>query len=224
MEIFSALTPYIIVGILFLAFIVWNGGIVVGDRTAHVPTIHVPQFFYFFSFTFCFAWPYILPYWKVFLRDSLEHWIMSSFIFSLLLMIIHSNTLVHPYVLADNRHYIFYFWNYFMGRYSFFKYLPIPFYGFCLYGFFKCPFHMSFMSRIVFLVCTCVVLVPQLLLEPRYFIVPYILFRLNIQNIRTWQIILETVTTLLINFLQFYIFVNKVFYWQDQEHPQRISW
>ncbi|XP_043471670.1 putative Dol-P-Glc:Glc(2)Man(9)GlcNAc(2)-PP-Dol alpha-1,2-glucosyltransferase [Leptopilina heterotoma] len=224
MEILSALTPYIIVGILFLAFIVWNGDIVVGDRTAHVPTIHVPQLFYFFAFTFCFAWPYMLAYLKAFLCDSLEHWIVSSFIFSLLVVIIHSNTLVHPYVLADNRHYVFYVWNYFMGRYSYFKYLPIPFYCFCFYAFFKCLKNMRFLSRILFFICTCVVLVPQLLLEPRYFIIPYIIFRLNLQNIRPWQIALETLTMFLINFVQFYIFVSKVFYWKDQEYPQRISW
>lgn len=224
MEILSALTPYIIVGILFLSFIVWNGGIVVGDRTAHVPTIHVPQLFYFFSFTFCFAWPYMLSYWKAFLHDLLKHWIIFSLIFCLFTAIVHSNTLVHPYVLADNRHYVFYAWNYFMGRYYFFKYLLIPFYGFSFYTFFKCPSHLRFMSRILFLICTCAVLIPQLLLEPRYFIVPYILFRLNLRNIKTWQIALETVTILVINFIQFYIFVNKKFYWMDQENPQRISW
>ena len=224
MEILIALIPYITVGVLFLGFIVWNGGIVVGDRTAHVPTIHIPQLFYFFSFTLCFAWPYMLPYWKDFLHDVVKHWTISSIIFCLMTAIIHSNTLVHPYVLADNRHYVFYVWNYFMGRYTFFKYLLIPVHGFSAYAFFKCLSHIRFLSQIAFLVCISVVLVPQLLLEPRYFIVPYVLFRLNLRKLDLWQISLESINTLIINVAQFYIFVNKVFYWQDQEHPQRISW
>lgn len=224
MEILAALTPYITVGILFLAFIVWNGGVVVGDRTAHVSTIHVPQFFYFFSFTFCFAWPYMLPFWKEFLKDVLTHWKISSCILCLMTAIIHANTLVHPYVLADNRHYVFYVWNYFMGRYTFFKYLLIPLHSFSAYAFYRCLSHVRFLSRVAFLACTCVVLVPQLLLEPRYFIVPYILFRVNVRKANLWQISFESMTTLVVNFLQFFIFVNKVFYWEDQEHPQRISW
>lgn len=36
----------------FAAFVVWNQGIVLGDKDNHIATIHVPQVFYFISFTF----------------------------------------------------------------------------------------------------------------------------------------------------------------------------
>lgn len=34
---------YILVILLFIAFIVWNGSIVVGDKSAHEAAIHLPQ-------------------------------------------------------------------------------------------------------------------------------------------------------------------------------------
>ncbi|KAF9399002.1 glucosyltransferase [Mortierella sp. AD011] len=43
--------PYL--GLLagFSAFIKWNGGIVLGDRSNHVPIMHIVQLFYFAAFS-----------------------------------------------------------------------------------------------------------------------------------------------------------------------------
>ncbi|KAL3289747.1 hypothetical protein HHI36_023144 [Cryptolaemus montrouzieri] len=101
----------------FLIFVYLNGSIVVGDKTAHKATIHIPQIFYFATFTLVFGWvhfiSFVVPFFKYF----------STFVFVSIvscLLIIYWNTLVHPYMLADNRHYIFYVWNRFYGRYYFF--------------------------------------------------------------------------------------------------------
>ncbi|XP_076302613.1 dol-P-Glc:Glc(2)Man(9)GlcNAc(2)-PP-Dol alpha-1,2-glucosyltransferase-like [Lasioglossum baleicum] len=216
--------PYIIVCLLFFTFVIWNKGIVIGDKSAHVPTVHIPQLLYFSTFLFCFLWPYMIIYWKDYLKFISKHWILGSCVLILLTLIVHFNTLVHPYVLADNRHYVFYFWNKFMGRYKQFKYLLVPVYSFTLYTMFHGLKHLRFMTQINFILMISIVLIPQLLLEPRYFIIPYILYRFLIKKPEKWQIIAESITSLIINFLQFYIFVNKVFYWNDQPYPQRISW
>ena len=218
------LLPYATVGLTFLAFVIWNKGIVIGDRAAHVPTIHIPQLLYFSVFLFCFLWPYMIVHWKSYFNFLQTHWVCGSLLVALLTVIVHSNTLVHPYVLADNRHYVFYFWNRFMGRYEFFKYLLIPVYSFTLYTMLRGIKHLRFTTQINYFLMVSVVLIPQLLIEPRYFIIPYILYRLLIEKPRDWQIIMESVTMLTVNFAQFYIFVNKTCYWSDQPHPQRISW
>ncbi|XP_034175893.2 alpha-1,2-glucosyltransferase Alg10 [Osmia lignaria lignaria] len=223
-EICIELFPYAGVCLMFVAFVFWNKGIVVGDRTAHTPTVHIPQLLYFSAFLFSFSWPYMIVYWKDYLKFICKHWILESLILILLTLIVHFNTLVHPYVLADNRHYVFYFWNKFMGRYWLFKYLLVPVHSFTLYTMLCGMKHLRFVSQINYIFMVSIVLIPQLLIEPRYFIIPYILYRLFIQKPLKWQIIAESMTTLIVNFLQFYIFVNKVFYWSDQPHPQRISW
>lgn len=44
-------SPYL--GLLagFMGFVLWNGGIVLGDRSNHVPVLHVVQLFYFVAFS-----------------------------------------------------------------------------------------------------------------------------------------------------------------------------
>ncbi|XP_014602993.1 PREDICTED: putative Dol-P-Glc:Glc(2)Man(9)GlcNAc(2)-PP-Dol alpha-1,2-glucosyltransferase [Polistes canadensis] len=223
-KIIINLFPYIMVGIIFLIFLIWNGGIVVGDRTAHVPIIHIPQLFYFSVFLFSFLWPYMIPHCSKFFQSIQDHWILSSFIFALITIIVHCNTLVHPYVLADNRHYTFYIWNKFMGKYFLFRYMLVPVYCFTIYSALYGISHIRFATQINFIFCTAIALVLQLLLEPRYFIIPYIFYRLSMRKPQNWQIVMESFTNLIVNLLQFFIFVNKVFYWEDQVHPQRISW
>ncbi|KAL2722713.1 hypothetical protein V1478_009576 [Vespula squamosa] len=223
-EISINLFPYIMVGVIFLMFLIWNGSIVVGDHTAHVPVIHISQLLYFSVFIFSFLWPYMIPHYLKFFQNIQDHWILSSFIFALITVIVHCNTLVHPYVLADNRHYTFYIWNKFMGKYVIFKYILIPVYCFTIYSTLYGISHIRFATQINFIFCTVIVLIPQLLLEPRYFIIPYIFYRLSMRKPKTWQIVMESFTNSVINFLQFFIFVNKVFYWEDQTYPQRISW
>ncbi|XP_015124880.1 putative Dol-P-Glc:Glc(2)Man(9)GlcNAc(2)-PP-Dol alpha-1,2-glucosyltransferase [Diachasma alloeum] len=223
-EMCSNVRGHIKVLITFLAFVIINKGIVLGDRNAHVATIHVPQLFYFTVFFSVFAWPYVLPQWRSFLQFVRKHWIITSVLLALFTTIVHNNTLVHPYLLADNRHYVFYVWNKIMGRYYLAKYLLVPIYGFSIYGLLACLQDLRYLSKVLYIVSISVILVPQLLLEPRYFVIPYVLLRLNMTEPKPWQLFMELITTALINFLQFYIFVTKSFYWTDQEGPQRISW
>ncbi|XP_076647875.1 alpha-1,2-glucosyltransferase Alg10 isoform X1 [Halictus rubicundus] len=223
-EIVVQLLPYATVCSVFLLFVIWNKGIVVGDRAAHVPTIHLPQLFYFSAFISCFLWPYTITHWKSYINFLRIRWVLHLCLLGFLTVAIHFNTLVHPYMLADNRHYIFYFWNRLMGKYASFKYLLIPVYSFTLYTMFHRINHLRFATQVNYTFMISMVMIPQLLVEPRYFIIPYILYRLLIQEPKNWQIIMETITTLTVNFLQFYIFVNKTFYWSNEPYPQRISW
>ncbi|PIL30951.1 hypothetical protein GSI_07120 [Ganoderma sinense ZZ0214-1] len=59
-DILPAFVPYTLVLAVFGAFIVWNGGIVLGDKSNHVPAFHVPQLYYFVGFATAFGWPALL--------------------------------------------------------------------------------------------------------------------------------------------------------------------
>lgn len=74
-DILVNFVPYALVLGAFGAFVVWNGGIVlgrrtifptdgsmltrwfVGDKANHVPALHVPQLYYFVGFATAFGWP-----------------------------------------------------------------------------------------------------------------------------------------------------------------------
>ena len=38
-----ALAPYITLILLFAGFVIWNGGVVLGDKSNHIATLHLPQ-------------------------------------------------------------------------------------------------------------------------------------------------------------------------------------
>ena len=54
------LWPYLVVVICFVTFVVKNGSIVVGDKSHHVASFHVPQLFYFVIFSCAMAAPFFL--------------------------------------------------------------------------------------------------------------------------------------------------------------------
>ncbi|QPH17901.1 hypothetical protein C2857_002817 [Epichloe festucae Fl1] len=53
--------PYISVLITFAGFVLWNGGVVLGDKSNHVATIHVAQMLYIWPFFAFFSLPLLLP-------------------------------------------------------------------------------------------------------------------------------------------------------------------
>ncbi|KAH7699846.1 Glycosyltransferase, partial [Aphelenchoides avenae] len=92
----------------FASFLVWNNGIVLGDRTAHEPMVHVPQLFYLSLFIVFSSFPVLvklIPEGVAFIRNRLLLCILFLFFTCLC---IHEFTYAHPYLLADNRHFTFY--------------------------------------------------------------------------------------------------------------------
>ncbi|KAG8686441.1 glucosyltransferase, partial [Ceratobasidium sp. 395] len=49
--------PYVFPVVGFASFVFWNGGIVLGDKSNHVPVLHVPQIYYFTAFASLFGLP-----------------------------------------------------------------------------------------------------------------------------------------------------------------------
>ncbi|KAJ4270181.1 glucosyltransferase [Fusarium torreyae] len=196
--------PYVAVLVSFGTFVAWNGGVVLGDKSNHVATIHLPQMLYIWPFFAFFSLPllipYALPFANVLLRifssvqlrrpagepaSESDNEPMSSsfsssksrrskqtsgsasardstadasntsqpqqskalqiadFIFGskivvwplyllatilLSIAIVRYNTIIHPFTLADNRHYMFYIFRYTIRRASWIRYaLVVPY-------------------------------------------------------------------------------------------------
>jgi alpha-1,2-glucosyltransferase len=147
----AALAPYITLIALFAGFVLWNGGVVLGDKSNHVATIHLPQMLYIWPYFTFFSWPLLYSYLAtlpialfskmpniaslesllMFKRRHLAPriWVLALFVV-VACLVVHFNTIVHPFTLADNRHYTFYVFRLLM-RPVWMKYAVTPIYILC---------------------------------------------------------------------------------------------
>ncbi|KAK7028993.1 glucosyltransferase [Paramarasmius palmivorus] len=59
-DLLPSFVPYTLVLAAFGAFVVWNKGIVLGDKSNHIPALHIPQLYYFAAFSTAFGWPVLI--------------------------------------------------------------------------------------------------------------------------------------------------------------------
>lgn len=247
----SIIIPYLFVVFCFCIFIYLNNGIALGDKSNHATSIHIPQFFYCILIMFLLYLPTMfnsilsLQYLPKFNRKSV---LITLFSLILINLFINKFTIVHPFIISDNRHYIFYIWKRIFGRHYLIPYLFSPIY---LISFYILIRHLNnkldSYSSIIFWISTFLVTSTTPLIEFRYYIIPIIFFGLHIdfsnqselnifknhsylQNIAKFislygSLILFT----LINIITLYIFLYKPFYddtWDTiyNYHLQRFIW
>ncbi|KAF3215478.1 glucosyltransferase [Orbilia oligospora] len=266
-----AIEPYIYVVSLFGFFVYWNGSIALGDKTNHVSTFHPVQLFYFSLFT-------LLSTPFVFLTNPIN--IVVTTVKSLLgsplkaistitagLLIagaVHQFTYTHPFMLADNRHYVFYIWRRTILSHRNAKYLGIPLYLFSSFFVYRQigvkppalpPSIKSINPQssavvytthtitflLAFLAATAGTLVFAPLVEFRYFVVPWVMWRVHIGvgggkeeeggwwrrnriggvDLRVWM---ETVAFLGVHAVTTKIFLEREFRWAGTPGVQRFMW
>ena len=277
-----------------------------GDKSNHIATLHLPQMLYIWPYFTFFSWPLLYPYLAtlpigllakipqiapletmlIFKRRRLlpRSWITAAFI-AVACVVVHFNTIVHPFTLADNRHYTFYVFRLLM-RPWWTKYAVTPVYILCGWASIQTlgtrPISVapnlngpvsgpntpratpsSARARplalpdggnsattsfvLAWLATTALQLVNAPLVEPRYFILPWIFWRMHLPihqhsaeenktalsrqsrqsrltalNNRLW---LETTWLLLINAATGYIFLSWEFTWpQEPGKVQRFMW
>ncbi|EPQ66837.1 Bgt-1168 [Blumeria graminis f. sp. tritici] len=213
-----------------------------GDKSNHVATIHLPQILYLWPLITFFSAPLLIPAGISFFRrlnyqisrhvfisisrSNLQSTLHITGGLILCLATIKYNTIIHPFTLADNRHYMFYIFRYTILRHPAIRFLLAPIYA----------------------VCSAL---------PRYFITPWVLWRLNIpmnvskelvsksntSGLRTNNLVftalnksksnmrhnkwlwLETTWLILINLITGFIFLHKGFEWpQEPGNVQRFMW
>lgn len=244
--------PYAVVGLMFCAFLVINGGITMGDKENHVMTFHLMQLFYCVTFFAVFT----IPLWASF--SIMTSYIKENFMTNkglffnawflpTLAYVIHDFTIIHPFVLADNRHYTFYIVRRFIMRSESSKYELIPIYHFSCYIVWELakqsvqPWSSSNSSLIMFLAllgASAITIIPTPLFEPRYYIVPFMFYRLminpsfrpvfNTDFFRKYnnsiRLILEVVWTWMWSQALYEIMLTYSFRWEDEPNPQRVIW
>ncbi|KAJ8099232.1 alpha-2-glucosyltransferase Alg10 [Lipomyces tetrasporus] len=169
----------------FAAFVVINGGITLGDKNNHVAGIHIPQIFYFATFTCALAIPSILSI----LSQTLNILFFRPFTFAvvsgMIILAIRTTTIAHPFVLADNRHYIFYLWRRVLNATPWSRYIFAPGYAIAMYIVFARAVRKDkILTALVYFGACAAVLVPSPLIECRYFIVPYLLWRIRVATLK----------------------------------------
>ncbi|CAG9801046.1 unnamed protein product [Chironomus riparius] len=216
---------YILVIIKFLIFLVKNGSLVVGDKTAHPATLHLSQALYFSLFTLIFGFSlWFHNIWSFIKQIRNKRFVISIISIAILMaLIIRYNTIVHPYLLADNRHYTFYVWNRLYGRNEYMRYLLIPVYIFGMYVICK-SLHGSIGFKLFYIISTLLTFCLQGLVEVRYFLIPFVILRLFRKDVvKKWTFI-EFLINVFLNYVTIKIFHTIQIKWPDFDEPQRIIW
>ena len=196
--------------------------------------------------------------------------------------IVHFNTIIHPFTLADNRHYVFYAFRYTILRHPLIKYALAPIYLGCAWlaflalagperperpnvntstskksikktaatngeqsSIFSPPVEKDTTNTsfvIIWLISTALSLMTAPLVEPRYFIIPWAIWRLHVPalpanisetgRLKYWayaghdhRLWLETFWFLAINVVTGWVFLYKGFEWpQEPGLVQRFMW
>lgn len=321
----TKVSPYLTLIALFGSFTVYNGGVVLGDKSNHIATINLPQMLYLWPYITFFAWPLIFPHFLmlamtlasrvsrlatlesllVFRRRSFLPRPIIAIAFMLFAgLVVHFNTIVHPFMLADNRHYVFYVFKLLL-RPWWVKYTVIPLYYLTAWvcietrghaapsGSVAVPMRLdvdngnqapranrvteasedslkqnaavdaatsarSFPNgesstlvsfTLITVGVTALNLCSAPLVEPRYCIIPYIIWRMHLpvhtgvghghasskkQATSTWsdvllsydyRLVLETVWYLVVNGVTGYIFLYRPFQWPSEPgKAQRFMW
>jgi len=137
--------------------------------------------------------------------------------FSATLVVIKFNTIIHPFTLADNRHYMFYIFRYTILQHPLVRYFLAPIYLGCAYLIYLAlcvperprppislkakptskPAPVPIVSTtkeqegpktsfvLILLLTTALSLITAPLVEPRYFIIPWVIWRLNVPSLPT---------------------------------------
>ena len=266
-----------------------------GDKENHIASIHLAQMLYIWPYFIFFSFPilYPIPLNALIFQDVLPGFlrrgpmkqhlprlVVSIPIMAAMLAVVHFNTIVHPFTLADNRHYMFYVFRILL-RFPSLKYLAVPIYfvsaWVCLsamgQGVSRTPLkttktptqprvlapppaavstRASFL--LIWLLTTTLSLSTAPLVEPRYFILPWLTWRMHIaavsssssqaeqsrdeDNGRTengtpdstydWfdhTLWLESIWFIIINAVTGYTFLYKGFSWpQEPGKVQRFMW
>lgn len=200
----SRYVPYLFVGAAFAGFVTVNGGITLGDADNHSVSFNLPQILYFALFLALFSVPLMLtsPWPRQYLRRlaSLPGMLFCVAEGSLLGLVIEQFTVVHPFVLADNRHYIFYLWRRILHppHHHRYQYAIVPVYQAAL-AWVRYTLAAR-IEHIVFWASVVLVLVPSPLLEPRYYAMPYLVWRIVLVPRRVmlyeiiWYVTIDIVT------------------------------
>lgn len=226
----GALVPHALVGAAFAFFVVWNRGIVVGDRAHHAAVLHFAMLPYFAAFALFFAGP---AAWLELLRRltrarprALLEGLVAAAAFAVMA---EFGSYAHPFLLADNRHYTFYLWKNLLRQRAV-RVVALPAALGLATVALRSPGQRSLAAcsgreAALWMLCCALVLVPTPLLELRYFIVPTMLMLLHQPIGSARDEALAVLVSVCINMVTMGVFLFRPFTsaaWGPE--PQRFMW
>ncbi|KAK0198488.1 glucosyltransferase [Armillaria mellea] len=217
-ELLRSFVPYMFLLGFCVVFVMWNGGIVLGDKSNHVPVVHIPQMYYFAAFATAFGWPILIAEDRgvIGLIGDIRNCMFGSksrsfgtLITSVIMAVtVHKYTIYHPFLLSDNRHYTFYAWRRIYMLHPVVPYMLIPGYIACGWAWFlRVGRDQTLLQTLILPMFALLTLIPTPLLEPRYFLIPYILLRSQVVDVPLWGIVLEGGWYAAINTVTMFVFL-----------------
>ncbi|KAJ4953065.1 hypothetical protein NE237_029897 [Protea cynaroides] len=230
-EILLQFSPFLMIFLAFVAFVLWNGSIVLGAKEAHAISPHFAQIMYFGLVTALAMAP---SHFSLGQATALcrTFWRMRpmSFCKGLVVLMaghlaVHFFSIAHPYLLADNRHYTFYLWRKVIKAHWSIKYLLVPLYG---YSWLSICSNLGKVQKniwiLIFFCASAAVLVPAPLIEFRYYTIPFFFLVLHsqIEDNRSWFIM--GILYMVVNIFTMLMFLLRPFHWDHEPGIQRFIW
>ncbi|XP_065630702.1 dol-P-Glc:Glc(2)Man(9)GlcNAc(2)-PP-Dol alpha-1,2-glucosyltransferase isoform X4 [Quercus suber] len=230
-ELLVSFSPFLMVFVAFLAFVHWNGSVVLGAKEAHTVSPHFAQIMYFGLVSALAVSPLHCSIGQIVdLFQSFWKRRPISF-FQVLIAVtagffsVHFYSIAHPYLIADNRHYPFYLWRKVINAHWSMKYLLVPLY---VYSWFSILSALGKVQRkiwiLAFFLATAAVLVPAPLIELRYYTIPlyFMILHSHINDYQSW--LLMGLIYLALNVFTMTIFLFRPFHWDHEPGIQRFIW
>ncbi|KAJ1271775.1 hypothetical protein BS78_06G151800 [Paspalum vaginatum] len=230
-KIFIAFAPFAVVMVAFVAFIIWNGGIVLGAKEAHVVSPHFAQFLYFglVSAAALLPWHFtpsrVLDLFHLSGKSKTCSSLAVLMGLGLSFVAVHLFSIAHPYLHADNRHYTFYIWRKVIQFNWMMKYLLIPFYVYSWFSIInilgKSQTRVWVLS---FVMSVGLVLVPVPLVEFRYYTIPLVILVLHSPVIGNGKLLALGSLYAVIDLSTLVMFLFRPFHWEHEPGTQRFMW
>lgn len=273
LRLLCPLAPYLLVLLSFVAFVVHNNfTIVLGDASAHVASLHLPQLLYFSAATAFFSWSLLLHVIPAFSNSRTWVWFLApaTVVLPAMAAMVKYNTVLHPYLLADNRHFAFYVFRKFLLKWRWALLSVVPVYYAAWWAVIAvlvksrasfsataakasereggtsgvkkqstttsnvqqncthAPAIATLSTTLLWFVSSTLTLVSAPLVEPRYFIIAWLVWRLQLANPAQswkWQLWVETLWFVAVNIGTTYIFLKWGFEWENEKGKvQRFMW
>lgn len=216
----SLYAEHLLLVVIFAIFVVFNGGVAIGDTSNHVMSFHAAQLVYVVAYA---SVPFDLVAFSLRLPATLleiGHGIARAPLQAAVALAIASVAVLftnaHPFLLADNRHLTFYLWRHILSHPAR-RWGLTPVYtmlGLRLRS--RLAQSQGSLRALGLVLATALVLVPTPLLELRYMNIPVLIARIlspPLSGPREWA--LPMLVTFALNIMAMAIFLGRPFVWAD---------
>lgn len=142
-------------------------------------------------------------------------------------------SIAHPFLLSDNRHFTFYLWRRILNIHPLSRFALTPGYLLAIrliYDHLAASSTLTPLPFLFYLLSLAVTLIPSPLIEPRYFIIPFVLLRLHMRipgataGARSLRLAMEMLLNVSVTAATVWLFLEKPFEWEGRVDKMRFMW